>query len=69
MRQAIVATAHKILIIAYHLLRDGTPYLERGGEYFDQLHPERARNRLLKRLERLGWDVSLTPRTPSASDS
>jgi len=68
-RQAIVATAHKILIIAYHVLRDGTPYQERGGTYFDQLHPERARNRLLHRLERLGWDVSITPRTPSAPNS
>lgn len=68
-RQAIVATAHKILIIAYHLLRHGTPYQERGGRYYDQLHPERARNRLLKRLERLGWDVSLTPRAPLAPDS
>ena len=54
---------------AWAVLRDETQYLERGGEYFDQLHPERARNRLLKRLERLAWDVSLIPRTPSASDS
>ena len=68
-RQAIVATAHKILIIAYHVLRDGTPYQERGGAYFDQLHPEQARNRLLKRLERLGWEVSITPRMPSVPDS
>ena len=68
-RQAIVATAHKILAIAYHVLRDGTSYQELGGGYFDQLHPEQACNRLLRRLERLGWDVSITPRTPAAPDS
>jgi transposase len=68
-RQAIVATAHKILVIAYHVLRDGIWYQELGGGYFDQLHPERARNRLLRRLERLGWEVSITPRTPHAPDS
>jgi hypothetical protein len=37
-RQAIVATAHKILVIAYHVLRDGTVYQELGGGFFDQLH-------------------------------
>jgi len=68
-RQAIVATAHKILVIAYHVLRDGTVYQELGGGYFDQLHPERTRNRLLRRLQRLGWDVAITPRTPAASNS
>jgi transposase len=64
-RQAIVATAHKILVIAYHVIRDGTTYQELGGDYFDQLHPERARNRLLRRLERLGWEVSIAPRSPT----
>jgi len=68
-RQAIVATAHKILIIVYHVLRDGISYQELGGSYFDQLHPERARNRLLRRLERLGWEVSITPRKSSVPDS
>lgn len=64
-RQAIVATAHKILIVAFEILRQGTVYRELGGDHFDQLHPERARNRLLRRLERLGWDVSITPRVPN----
>lgn len=68
-RQAIVATAHKILIIAYQVLKHGTPYQELGGGYFDQLHPERARNRLLRRLERLGWEVAITRRTPLAPDT
>lgn len=69
-RQAIVATAHKILIIAFEILRQGTVYRERGGDHFDQLHPERARNRLTRRLQRLGWEVSLTPKAiPPAPES
>jgi transposase len=65
-KKAIVATAHEILIIAYHLLRDGGIYREPGGDYFDPLHPERTRRRLAARLERLGFEVVLKPRSESA---
>jgi transposase len=60
-KKAVVATAHQILIIAYHLLRDGTTYQERGGNFFDRLNPERVRRKLTARLEQLGWDVVLQP--------
>jgi transposase len=62
MRKAIVATAHHMLIVAFCILRDGTEYREIGGDYFDRLHPERTRNRLVRRLQRLGLDVRLFPR-------
>lgn len=65
-KKAIVATAHQILIIAFHLLRDGGVYREMGGDYFDRLHPERARRRLAARLERLGFEVALKPRVEPA---
>ena len=57
-----MATAHEILIIAFHILRDGTEYQERGGDYFDRLNPERTQRKLTARLERLGWQVVLRPR-------
>src|SRR4051794_14608801 len=41
-KKAIVASAHQVLIIAFHLIRDGGVYREIGGEYFDQLNPERT---------------------------
>lgn len=68
-RKAIVATAHRLLVIAFCILRDGSEYREAGGDYFDLLHPERTRNRLLRRLQRLGFDVALQPRadTPIVS--
>ncbi len=59
--RAIVATAHKLLVIAYCILKDGTPYQELGDDYFDNLNPERTVKRLVKRLERLGMNVNVTP--------
>ena len=38
-RKAIVALAHRILVIAFCLLRDGTEYREAGADYFDKLNP------------------------------
>lgn len=66
-RKATVATAHHILIIAYCLLRDQSFYRELGGDYFDQLHPERTRNRLVRRLERMGLEVTLSSKTVMGS--
>ena len=60
-KRAAVAVAHSILVIVYHVLRDGTHYQERGADYFDKydrVHLERA---LVKRLEHLGNKVHLQP--------
>lgn len=60
-KKAIVATAHQLLVIAYHILRDRTVYHELGGDYYDRLRPDRTRNRLIRRLERLGLEVVVRP--------
>jgi len=60
-KKAIVATAHQILIVAFHILRDGTTYQEHGGDYFDRLNPHRTQRRLTDRLQRLGFEVILKP--------
>ena len=59
--RAIFAVAHKILVIAYSILKTGIPYQELGGDYFDKLHPDRTTRRLVQRLERLGLTVTLAP--------
>ena len=59
--KAIVATGHKILAIAFQLLKTNTPYQELGDDYFDQLHPARATRKLVQRLEALGHQVQLSP--------
>jgi transposase len=59
MKKAIVATAHRLLIIAFHVVRDGGVYRELGGDLYDRLNPERTVNRLKRRLERLGVEVAI----------
>jgi hypothetical protein len=59
-KKAIVAVAHSILIIAYHLLRDGQTYRDLGGDYFDRLHTDRLTRYHTRRLTALGYAVTLT---------
>jgi len=63
-KKAITATAHQLLIIAYHILRDGTEYRELGVDYFDRLNPSKTTKKLSARLERLGYEVVLKPLSP-----
>jgi transposase len=58
-KKAIVAVMHSILMIAYHLIQRNEPYREMGSDYFDKQKPEATAKRLVKRLERLGFQVSL----------
>ncbi|MDZ4878171.1 MAG: IS110 family transposase ISAzo28 [Chroococcidiopsis cubana SAG 39.79] len=60
-KRAAVAVAHSILVIAYHLIERNEPYRDLGANYFDQQRPEAATKSLVKRLERLGYQVSLQP--------
>lgn len=62
MKKAAVAVAHKILNLAYVMIRDGSSYREQGAGYFDRIHPERTRNSLIRRLDQLGFDVQITPK-------
>ena len=59
-KKAIVAVAHSILVIAYHVLRDGVSYRELGGDYFDRLNTDRLTRYHTKRLAALGYAVTLT---------
>src|SRR5450755_2635611 len=62
--KATVATAHKILTAAYHVLDKDVPYNELGEEFFyrrDTENTERYKRRLVHQLERLGHQVTLDP--------
>ncbi len=54
--------ARSILVIAYHMIRDGTEYVDLGGAYFDKRNQTQLEQRLIKRLEQLGHKVTLEPR-------
>jgi transposase len=58
-KRAAVAVAHSILVIAYHLLRNGGTYHELGANYFDELKEAKVVRRLERRLQALGYEVTL----------
>jgi transposase len=61
-KRAAMALAHKILISAYHMLRDGTDYKDLGPQYLDSLNHTSTTRNLVRRLERLGYDVEIKPK-------
>ena len=60
-KRAALAVGHSILTISYHLMDRGTRFEELGADYFDRRNPERVKDRLVARLEKLGYQVSLAP--------
>ena len=60
-KKAAMAVAHKILVILYHVLMDGTFYDESRYDCHDAREEEREKKRALAALERLGYNVTLSP--------
>ena len=60
-KRAAVAVAHSILVIAYHLLKDGTTYQDLGRDYFERRDTGQLQRRLIGRLEALGLRVKVEP--------
>jgi transposase len=63
-KRALIALGHTILIVVYHLLTRKQPYQDLGAAYFDTRDQRRVEHRLVQRLERLGYRVSLQPNAP-----
>jgi hypothetical protein len=61
-----VSVGHSLLVIFYHMLKYDVDYKDLGVDYFDKREPERMRNYLVKHLQRLGFQVTLTPQTDAA---
>jgi transposase len=58
-KKALVAVAHSILVIIYHILKEEKTYHELGSTYFEEREHDAVKRRALRSLERLGYDVSL----------
>lgn len=62
-KRAAMAVGHTLLGVIYHLLKHpDAVYQELGGNYFDTLDPQRLCRHLVKRLESLGYEVTLRDR-------
>lgn len=58
-KRAALAVAHSILVIVYHLLRNGTAYTDLGHNYFDERDRNATVHCAVKRIEQLGYRVTL----------
>ena len=64
--RAALAIAHKIVVAAYHMLARGVVYRDLGEAYLDQIGERRIVANLKRRLERLGYQVTLEPKAEAA---
>jgi transposase len=59
--RAILAVGHSILTISYYSLTRHTTYHDLGHNYFDERDREGVKRRAVRRLEQLGFQVTLAP--------
>lgn len=64
-KKAIIAVAASMLTAIWHMLRNGTQWRELGAAYFDRSDAKKTANRLIRRLQQIGYAVQLTPITPA----
>jgi transposase len=50
--------AHSILVIAYHMLRNGVDFHDLAADYFDRMNTAKLKRYQLRRLAELGCEVS-----------
>jgi hypothetical protein len=55
----LIAVGHKILIMAYYILRYKVEYKELGMDYLDHRKKDKIIRSYTKRLHNLGYDVIL----------
>jgi transposase len=61
-KRAMLAVAHQLLVIIDHVLKTKNPYREVGEDDFDHLERVHIERRSIRRLEQLGYEVTLTPK-------
>jgi transposase len=64
-KKAVVALAHALLVIIYHVIARRQPYHELGEDYFQRLDPAARAKRLLHQLTYMGFDVQIQPAQPT----
>ena len=60
-KRAIIAVAHSMILAIYHMLKNKEHFVDLGSDYFNTIHAERILNRNVKSLQKLGFEVSLSP--------
>jgi transposase len=65
-KKALVAIEHAILVAIWTMAHTGALYDDPGADYYTRRDPERARRHAVNQLQRLGYQVTLTPTAISA---
>lgn len=65
-KKAIVAVAHSMIVVIYECLSHRKTYKELGRDYFDRVQRSVLKERYIQRLEKLGFDVRITPKGQTA---
>jgi transposase len=60
-KRAIIAVAHSIVVSAFHMLSRHEPYRELGAHDVDNRRQAHLVDQLTRRIERLGYRVTLEP--------
>jgi len=60
-KKAIVAVAHSIVRIVWHLLEHDCTYVDLGSRYLEERDRQQIQRRLVHRLEAFGYTVKLEP--------
>ena len=58
-KRAMMAVAHAIVVSAFHMLSRQEPYHDLGAPYFDEQRRHHLVDRLTRRLQRMGYRVTL----------
>jgi len=61
MKRAVMAVGHSMLVIAYTMLKTNRTYAELGGSYLEQINKDQLQRYYVKRLQRLGLTVTVSP--------
>jgi transposase len=60
-KRAALAVGHSILVIYYQMMKTGEAYQEKGEEFFLRKDHGKVERQMVRRLERLGYQVSAPP--------
>jgi transposase len=55
--KAITATAHKLAVLVYRMLKHGEDYVDKGVQYYEERYKERALKNLRRRANVLGYSL------------
>jgi transposase len=60
-KKAVLAVARSMLVAIYHMLKKNEPFHDLGAEYYCSINADKIKNRNIKNLQALGFQVQLTP--------